>query len=140
MKELIAYRYKSRSADGLHETSWTPWRSGCLRSEMMTELRENGGASTVTRVQCVVKKAEPDPVTLRENDLWEWSRKRGWYKSNRRNWYADSFDPTIRPKPEDMLEPWDIPISRERMEYWEKKFRGIDDITHAITNDEMSNA
>lgn len=134
MTELIAYRYKLRTATG-GVTAWTSWRTGRLRGEMMAELREHG-RDTVVIAQCCVPRSEPDETTGRDNYLWEWTKRNGWKKTDRRNWFVDSCDPTYRP--EEQVEPWDLPISQERLIYWHKKLYGIEDITNAITTAEMA--
>ncbi len=135
MTELIAYRYKQRAADG-GETIWTPWRSGRTRAEMMAELRELH--ATITIAQCAVPRSEPDEINGRANDLWIWTRRGGWKKSNNRNWFVDSCDPT-QPNVGNINEPFEHPVSQERLDYYHRKLYGIDNITNAITTDEMAN-
>ncbi len=141
MTELIAYRYKQIAADGFSVTDWTPWRSGRLRGEMMAELRERRSRDELIAAQCAVPRSEPDPIDGRENDLWEWNPALGWRKTNSRNWFVDSCDPTHRYDTENINEPFEQPISKERLDYWHKKLYGsdgVEDITAAIEADEMT--
>lgn len=105
MTELIAYRYKQRAADG-GATPWTPWRSGRFRAEMMTELREINATNELIIVQCAVPRPEPDEINGRENDLWVWTRNGGWQKTNARNWFVDTCDPTHRYDDDDDDDPF----------------------------------
>ena len=137
MTELIAYRYRQRTADGMHITNWTEWQSGRLRGEMMAELMEVGKRNLII-VQCCVPRGETDPINGRFNDLWVWTPARGWKKSNARNWFVDSCDPTQRLDDED---PFTHYVEPERLAYWRRKLYGTDGIqpiTDAITADEMA--
>lgn len=134
MTELIAYRYKQRSAAG-GATPFTPWRSGRRRAEMMAELREIGGDNLVI-VQCCVPRAEVDELNGRENDLWIWKQHDGWRKTNTRNWFVDSCDPTRASCDED---PFAHPMTQEQLDYWHRKLYGVEDITAATELDEMTN-
>lgn len=140
MTELIAYRYKQRTADEIHETRWTTWRTGCLREAMMTELNRIG-KHTVTIVQCCVPRGETDPIDGRFNDLWQWTPARGWHKSNNRNWFVDSCDPT---QPMD-ADADDNPFGKGRELTLEERdairrqvYGTHDCLTDAITADEMA--
>lgn len=139
MTELIAYRYKQHAADGIHETQWTQWRSGRLRAEMMTELRQLG--TSIAIVQCCVQRAEVDPINGRENDLWIWTRSTGWQKSNARNWFVDSCDPTARNDSGDDEDPFGKArglTAEERDEIHRQVYGAHDDLTDAITAEEMA--
>lgn len=134
MTDLVAYRFKQKAADGYHETRWTEWRSGRLRAEMMKELRSIGEALTIA--QCCTPRAEIDPINGRENDLWQWTRQRGWQLSNRSNWFVDSCDPTDR---NDIIDedPFSAPPTIEDLKDADKQTQGIQHITDAITVHEM---
>ena len=134
MTELIAYRYKTR-----HRLRWCKWRSGRTRDVMMAELRAIGGASTITIVQCVVPKSASDETTGATNDLWEWTQNQPhWYRVDRRNWFADTCDPTYNYDNDNPNEPFEHPMTEKQLSYWRKQLRGVDDITAGITAVEMA--
>lgn len=138
MTELIAYRYKQRTADEMHTTRWTPWRSGRSREEMMAELRPIGNKLVI--VQCCVPRAEINPIDMRENDLWVWLKNTGWKKTNGRNWFVDNCDPTHNYDTNDDEDPFGagrVLTDEERKAIRRQIYGTPEDLTVAIMLDEM---
>ena len=136
MTDLIAYRYKTRL-----RREWCKWRAGRLRDNMMIELREIGTAQ-LTIVQCVVPRRNgTDPTNGAANELWEWTASKPyWHRVNRRNWFADSCDPTYNYDDDDPDEPFGkaIPLTDEQRAEIHRQVYGIDHVSHGMLAFEMA--